>query len=125
MVAWEYNGDEQTSGLSMFNMILKDGTRSDNAMTRNGKVYDRYDYSLPQNKRITAVTIYFYNIIYGFRFHLSDGSNWDIGGVGYDMQTQTVDIADNEVIVGFKAKSHPDCPAMYAEWQFITARGLI
>ena len=26
--------------------------------------------------------------------------------------------------VGFKYKSHPDCPAGYVEWQFITAQGL-
>ena len=83
MVGWEHSGDEQTDdgfmfnmilqdgtrsdnsftddgyGGIMFNMILKDGTRSDNAMTLNGKVFDRYDYFLPENKRITAVTIYY------------------------------------------------------------------
>ncbi len=85
----------------------------------------RYDYFLPPNNRITAVTINYHGCINGFRFHLSDGSCWDIGSVvyGYD-QTETVDIADNEVIVGFKAKSHRDCPAAYVEWQFITARQL-
>ncbi len=124
MVAWEHDSKYQTgNGGDMFNMILKDGTRSDNPFTWYGTVLDSYDYSLPQNKRITAVTIYYFQIIYGFRFHLSDGSEWHIGIVEGD--TVTVDIADNEVIVGFKAKSHPDCPAMYVEWQFITARGLI
>ncbi len=39
-------------------------------------------------------------------------------------QTVTVNIADNEVIVGFKAKSFPNYPANYVEWQFITAQGL-
>ncbi len=108
----------------MFNMILQDGTRSDNAFTYYGKVRQRYDYFLPQNKKITAVTIYYNHCINGFRFHLSDGSEWDIGRVyGYD-QTETVDIADNEVIVGFKATSHPRGPAYYVEWQFITAQGL-
>ena len=34
----------------------------------------------------------------------------------YGCQTVTVNIADNEVIVGFKAKSYPDCPAAYVEW---------
>ena len=107
----------------MFNMILQDGTRSDNAFTDyHGNVQKRYDYFLPQNKRITAVTIYYDYIICGFRFHLSDGSNWDIGWIGGE--NETVDIADNEVIVGFKAKSDPDCPAQYVEWQFITAQGL-
>ncbi len=108
----------------MFNMILQDDTRSDTPFTYYGKVLDRYDYYLPQNKRITAVTIYYRDCIRGFRFHLSDGSNWDIGIVESWLQTVTVDIADNEVIVGFKAKSHPSCPAMYVEWQFITAQGL-
>ena len=92
-------------------------------MTLNGDVQNRYDYFLPQNKKITAVTIYYGNFIGGFRFHLSDGSEWDIGYVGRG-QTVTVNIADNEVIVGFKAKSLPDCPARYVEWQFITAQGL-
>ena len=31
----------------------------------------------------------------------------------------------DEVVVGFKAKSRPDCPAVYTERTFITARGLI
>ena len=92
-------------------------------MTRHGTVYDRYDYFLPQNNKITAVTIYYVGTIYGFRFHLSDGSNWCIGWI-YWGETETVNIADNEVIVGFKAKSHPVCPAEYVEWQYITARGL-
>ncbi len=92
-------------------------------MTLNGDVQNRYDYFLPQNKKITAVTICYSNIIFGFRFHLSDGSDWDIGWIG-QWQTVTVNIADNEVIVGFKAKSLPDCPAIYVEWQFITAQGL-
>ncbi len=94
-------------------------------MTVNGKVWQRYEYFLPQNNKITAVTIYYDSIIGGFRFHLSDGSSWDIGWIeGGNILTVTIDIADNEVIVGFKAKSHPDCPAMYVEWQFITAQGL-
>ena len=85
-------------------------------------VQQRYDYYLPQNIRITKVTIYYLNTINGFRFHLSDGSEWDIGWI--KAQTETVDIAENEVIVGFKAKSHPNCPALYVEWQFITAQEL-
>ena len=94
-------------------------------MTVNGEVVNRYDYFLPQNKRITAVTIYYGNYITGFSFHLSDGSNWDIGcQFVFGLETEIVNIADNEVIVGFKAKSYPNCPAMYVEWQFITAQGL-
>ncbi len=36
MVGWEYNGVNQTEGGSMFNMILQDGTRSDNSFTYDG-----------------------------------------------------------------------------------------
>ncbi len=90
----------------------------------NCKKFDRYDYFLPLNNKITKITIYYNQIIDGFRFHLSDGSNWDIGCVGRLGETVTVDIADNEVIVGFKSKSHPASPAKYVEWQFITAQGL-
>ena len=75
-------------------------------MTLYGDVFERYDYYLPQNKRITAVTIYYNYSIFGFRFHLSDGSEWHIGRVSGYHET-VVDIADNEVIVGFKAKSAP------------------
>ncbi len=57
---------------------------------------------------------------------MRDGSNWDIGWIGDYRQTETiVDIADNEVIIGFKTKSLPNCPALYVEWQFITAKGMI
>ena len=126
MVGLEHNGKKQTSlgGGCMFNMILKDGTRSDNAMNNYGQVVvrQRYDYFLPQNNRITKVIIYYIYYIRGFRFHLSDGSNWDIGRL--DGKTVTIEIADNEVIVGFNSKSEPDCPANYVEWQFITAQGL-
>ena len=124
MVGWVHDGKKQTGSNWMFNMILQDGTRSDNAFTLpDGTVRQRYDYFLPQNKRITAVIIYYEAFITGFRFHLSDGSNWYIVDLKTWMST-TVDIADNEVIVGFKSKSHPDCPADYVEWQFITARQL-
>ena len=74
-------------------------------------MFKSYDYYLPQKNRITAVTIYYSYIIVGFRFHLSDGSNWSIGDVEGLLWTVTVDIADNEVIVGFNSKSHPKCPA--------------
>ena len=93
-------------------------------MTVDGEVVDRYDYFLPQNTRITAVTIFYWSTILGFRFHLSDGSKWYIGDIREWRQNVTVDIADNEVIVGFKAKSTPACSASYVEWQFITAQGL-
>ncbi len=108
MVRWVHNGEEQTGYGGMFNMILRDGTRSDNAFTWKGTVRQRYDYFLPKNNRITKVTIHYYDHITGFRFHLSDGSEWSIGNVvDYCGQTVTFDIADNEVIVGFNSKSHP------------------
>ncbi len=88
----------------------------------DGTLFQRYDYFLPKNKRITKVTIHYSFYITGFRFHLSDGSDWYIGYL--DAWIETVDIADNEVIVGFKARLLPDCPAKYVEWQFITAQGL-
>ncbi len=91
-------------------------------MTMDGTVRQRYDYLLPKNKRITAVTIYYLGIICGFRFHLSDGSDWCIGCVYVYDQTGTVYIAENEVIVGFKSKSDPDCPTCYTEFQFLTMR---
>ena len=94
-------------------------------MTIGGTVQNRYDYFLPQNKRITEVTIFYWSTILGFRFHLSDGSKWNIGNLDdEETDTETVEIADNEVIVGFKSKSAHICPAAYDEWQFITAQGL-
>ncbi len=125
IAGWEHNGVYQTGyGYGrMFNMILQDGTRSDNSMTDNGNVIERYDYFLPRNNKITAVTIHYKDTIRCFRFHLSDGSKWCIGQLRFD-ETVTVNIADNEEIVGFKAKSLPNYPAEYTEFQFITARGL-
>ena len=117
MVGIEHDGEEQINDIlddnrCMFNIILQDGTRSDNAMTVDGTVWKRYDYFLPQKKRITKVTIYFKGCILGFRFHLSNGSEWDIGRVDwFEICKKTVEISDNEVIVGFKAKSQPKCPA--------------
>ena len=111
----------------MLNMILKDGTRSKNPFIGYKGVLQSYDYFLPPNNRITAVTIYYKYFIDGLRFHLSDGSEWDIG-YGFDycdglvFETETVDIADNEVIVGFNSKSHPRYIAIYAEIQFLTMR---
>ena len=124
MVGWVHSGVKQTGDGGMFNMILRDGTRSDNAFTWKGTVRQRYDYFLPKNNRITKVTIHYYDHITGFRFHFSDGSEWGIGYVDDDEddETVTVDIADNEVIVGFNSKSHPRGPAYYVEWQFITAK---
>ena len=79
----EHDGYEQTDAGCLFNMILQDDTRSDNPFTwSNGELYKRYDYFLPQNTRITKVTIYYDYIICGFRFHLSDGSTWCIGEIG-------------------------------------------
>ena len=55
-------------------------------------------------------------MIDGFRFHFSDGSNWEIGWIDDRWNTETVVIAEDEVIVGFKAKSYFDRPAIYTEW---------
>ena len=104
MVGWEHDGKPKTS-LSgcMFNMILRDGTSSNNSMAEpDGKEYNRYYYYLPQNTRITAVTIYYDEFISGFRFHLGDGSEWDIGYFAFGLdENNNFEIADNEVIVGF------------------------
>ena len=93
-------------------------------MTVDGEVLQKYDYFLPKKNRITKVTIYYKDFILGFRFHLSDGSDWCIGVVRDWFDTEEIYIAENEVIVGFKATSHPRCLAQYVEWQFITARQL-
>ena len=99
----------------MFNIILRDGTRSTYSMTwSDGKLHDRYDYFIPKNNKITKVTIYYSDFINGFRFHLGDGSDWDIGYI--EGATETIDLADNEVIVGFKSKSHFTSQAYYVEW---------
>ena len=121
MVGLEHDGDKKTGFCSMFNMIREDGTRSSNAMSLRGKERQRYDYLLPENKKIIAVTIHYYSYIYGFVFYFSDGSDWSIGRVSVD-EEEDVEIDVNEVIVGFRAKSDPDCPAIYTEWQLITAR---
>ena len=126
-------------------MILRDGTRSDRSFRMNGRDRQRYDYNdvvcnainiqnsfynidkinllryfLPEKNKITKVTIHYLDFIEGFRFHLDDGSNWTIGQVDGNQRIETVEIANKEVIVGFKAKSYPWNPACYTQWQFIT-----
>ena len=101
-------------------MILRDGTRSDRSFRMNGRDRQRYDYFLPEKNKITKVTIHYLDFIEGFRFHLDDGSNWTIGQVDGNQRIKTVEIANKEVIVGFKAKSYPWNPACYTQWQFIT-----
>ena len=38
IAGWEHDGKKQTNAGTMFNMILNDGTRSDNPMTLHGEV---------------------------------------------------------------------------------------
>ena len=78
---------------------------------------------MPPNNKIKKVIIYRDVYICGFSFYFGFRSEWKIGktAIGQTVK-ETIDISDNEVIVGFKAKSSPECPAAYTEWQFITAR---
>lgn len=101
MVGWDTDGASIKEGY-LFNMILNDGT------TSNFQFKDRHrtKYYLPKNKKIEQAIITSNSIINGFTFHFTDGYMWQIGFNTMGDRT-VIQIAKNEVIVGFVAKFRP------------------
>ena len=67
----------------------------------------KYDYLLPENKKITKVTTYYEEVIMGFKFEFENGTYWDVGFVDH-YDRETIQLGEKEVIVGFCAKSDRD-----------------
>jgi hypothetical protein len=122
-----------TPFLSGFENYLEDGTHiSMNFILSNGdrsKQRDRqwptkYTHMMPADARnkIRSVNIHYnhyYCHILGFEFFDKDGALlWEIGWTDADHDVETVEIAENERIIGVKAKLHPDWQTAYTDWQF-------
>jgi hypothetical protein len=75
--------------------------------------------------RIKTVQIFFNsNCIFGFKFLAKDSTLlWKIG---YTTATscgiETIELEDNEVIIGVNAKLFPNKQAAYTDFQFIVGR---
>ena len=69
--------------------------------------------------KIRSVTIPNDNAIFGFSFFDKDGALlWEIGWTNPDFKKETVEIAENERIIGVKVKLWRKCQSIYTDWQF-------
>ncbi len=81
-----------------------------------------YDHMMPEGSHmmIRSVTIHYNYVISGFSFYDKEGALlWEIG-VTTDsrLNTATVLITENEVIVGVVAKLFPGSQSLYTDFQF-------
>ncbi len=105
-----------------FNFILSNGTRS---TQRDDRWPTDYTLMIPKGalKKIRRVTIHYWanDYIDGVSFFDKDGALlWKIGytGVSYQKETETVVLAENEVIVGVVAKLRSGYQSVYTDFQF-------
>ena len=71
--------------------------------------------------KIKTVQIYYNsNCIFGFKFFAKDSTLlWKIGyTTASSCDVETVELEDNEVIIGVVAKLHPDKQSAYTDFQF-------
>ncbi len=113
-----YNGESYA-----FNFILSNGERS----TQIDRSFPtKYTHMMPQElpSRIRRVTIHYRGFIRGFSFFDKDGVIiWKHGDTWPDLSVETVMLAENEVIMGVKAKLYDECQSIYTDFQFqIAAR---
>ncbi len=108
-----------------YNIILSNGDRS----AQRDKDHDYYDQIMPEGtpKKIMFVAIYVFNdeFIVGFEFFDKDYSLiWRIGDPtnGHNLHVKTVELAENEVIVGVLAKLCGWHKSIYTAWQFRIGR---
>ncbi len=88
----------------MFNFILSNGYRS---TQRDEDDPTDYTHMIPKYalNKIGSVTIHYNRCICGFSFFDKDGALlWKIGNTGSWLSLETMEIAENEVIVGVVAK---------------------
>jgi hypothetical protein len=123
LIGFENNQQDGTS--KFFNPILSNGDRSHQ---RDACVKQYYTHMMPEGSqdKIRSVTIHFYGNIYGFSFFDKDRKLlWKIGYtkslytvINSGDKVETVLIAENEVIVGVKARLFPGCQSVYTDFQF-------
>ncbi len=102
------NNKEHGTG-DHFNWILSNGDRS---KQRGGKEPTKFTHMFPKDahSRIRSVHIHYaYSHIGGFSFFDKDGARiWQIGLVDSNWAVKTVEIAENERIVGVVANLYAD-----------------
>ncbi len=99
------------------NFILSNGDRS---TQRDEKYPTDYTHKIPKSslKKIRRVTIHNTYYIWGFSFFDKDRKLlWKHGYTKSDDE-ETVEIAENERIIGVKAKLQAGCQSWYTDWQF-------
>ena len=73
---------------------------------------------------IRSVHIYYWDgAIGGFKFFNKHNSLlWEIGFTPSHLKVETVELEDNEVIIGVKAKLNPNWQSKYTDLQFLIGR---
>ena len=117
LIGFENNKKDGTG--CNFNWILSNGDRS---TQRDEKHPTRYTFMIPTDAlhKIRSVTIHYYpDCIGGFSFFDKDKKLlWKIGLTYSGLSMETVGIAENERIIGVKAKLYPGDQSVYSDWQF-------
>ncbi len=91
------------------NFILSNGERSKIGVNSEKDLITTFDHFIPKYaiNKIRSVIIYHDSCIHGFAFFDKDGAYlWKIGNNSWSWRT--VLLAENEVIVGFKARTLRD-----------------
>ncbi len=106
-----------------FNWILSNGDRS--TQRDKGKTYS--DYMIPADalNKIRRVAIHYLpnECIRGFSFFDKDGALlWEHGWIQSWLKQETVEIAENEKIIGVKAKLLTDDLSIYTDFQFLIGK---
>ena len=101
-----------------FNFVLSNDARSTQRDVRDPTNFTHMIPAEALNK-IRSVTIHYWGTIIGFSFFDKDGALlWKIGGTASVLKKETVEIAENERIIGVKAKLDPKWQSCYTDWQF-------
>ncbi len=114
-----FESDAEDGYSSHMNFILSNGDRS--TQREEDDTTDYYDHMMPADahNKIRSVTIYQkLGYIGGFSFFDKDGALlWEIGYTD-TYYKETVEIAENERIIGVKAKLIGSYQSVYSDFQF-------
>ena len=83
---------------------------------------------MPEGAHLNIRSVHIYyrdgNWIGGFKFYNKHNSLlWEIGfTTGSSLKVETVELEDNEVIIGVKAKLTPGWQSLYTDLQFLIGR---
>ncbi len=114
-----FENDEPVGRGSKFNFILCNGNWS----PQRDRNTDYYVHLMPAgcHNKIRSVSIHYFGCINGFSFFDKEGALlWEIGEADglFTCETETVLIAENEVIIGVVAKLFIYYQSIYTDFQF-------